>query len=64
MTRTAFKTITKPKFVVFYQSENFFVFSGVLMSDDDKFFIELDKLGDIFTEQRKRRIGNDNIGLR
>ena len=52
----------KPQFIGFDERENLLVADGVLVPDNDEFFVVLYELSNVFTKQRKRRVCNDDIG--
>ncbi len=57
------KPITDPHLIVSQKRENILIGDGVLIADDEKPLVILKKLSNKFRKQRKRRIGDDNIGL-
>lgn len=59
----AVEPVPAPEFIIFDERENFLVRQRVLVPDDDKLFPVRHQLRDVLAEQRKRRIGNDNVGF-
>lgn len=53
----------EPHPVVLDQGENLLVRDGVLIPDDEELLAVLNQLGDVFAEQRERRVGHHNIRL-
>ena len=50
----------QPDFICLYEREDLFVGDSVYAADDQKLFAVMHELGDIFPEERKRRISYDN----
>ena len=63
MGSTTLESITKPHFILFNKRKNFFVCYRILVTHYHKFFIILHQLSKIFSEQRERRIGDNDVGL-
>ena len=57
------KPIAEPHLVFFYQRKNLFVCYGVLMTYYYELLAVLNQLGNVFTEQREWRIGNNDVCL-
>ena len=55
--------VAQPNLVALYQIENFLVANSVLVADDKELLLVLDQLLNVFAEERKWRIGDDDIRL-
>ena len=60
---SASESIAKPNLICLNKRENLLILDCVLMSYDDELLIVLDELGHIFPKERKRRVGDNNVGL-
>ena len=53
----------EPHHVIFQKRKNFFIGYSILVSDDEKLLSEFHQLCHIFSEERKRRVGDDDVRL-
>ena len=55
--------ISQPNLVLLDEGKNFLVRDGILIPDNQELLVILNQLRNILPEQRKRRIGDDDVRL-